>query len=58
VTFFCVLGLMAIVTVLKPLAQPVQLPTNTRIDLESSPGAKRFGIAVVVATLALYAFFW
>jgi len=58
VTFSCVLVLMAIVTVMKPLAQPVQLPTNTRIALESSPGAKTFGIVVVVATLALYAVFW
>jgi len=58
VTFFCVLGLMALLTVLKPLAQPVELPLNTRIALEPSAGARTWGIGVVVVTIGLYAFFW
>jgi SSS family solute:Na+ symporter len=58
VCLFVVLGLMAVITWLKPLAQPVELPTQTRIQLESSQGAKTAGIAVVVVTLALYAAFW
>jgi SSS family solute:Na+ symporter len=53
-----VLALMAVLTWLKPLAKPVVLPTNTRIELESSPGAKKAGIAVVVITLILYGIFW
>jgi SSS family solute:Na+ symporter len=58
VTFFCVLALMAVITWLKPLAEPVRMPVNTRIQLESSPLARNWGIAVVLATLGLYAFFW
>ena len=58
VTFFTVLALMAVITWLKPLAKPVTLPTQTRIQLESSPGAKKAGIAVVVVTLILYGIFW
>jgi len=58
VCFFCVLALMALITWLKPLAEPVKMPVNTRIQLESSPLARNWGIAVVVATLGLYAFFW
>jgi SSS family solute:Na+ symporter len=58
VTFFCVLGLMALLTWLKPLPQPVELPLNTRIDLTPSPGARAWGIGVVIVTLGLYAFFW
>jgi len=58
VCFFTVLALMAVITWLKPLAKPVELPTNTRIALESSPGAKIAGIAVVVITLVLYGIFW
>jgi SSS family solute:Na+ symporter len=58
VCFFVVLGLMAVITWLKPLAHPVDLPTQTRIQLESSSGAKTAGIAVVVVTLILYAIFW
>jgi SSS family solute:Na+ symporter len=58
VCLFVILGLMAVITWLKPLAQPVVLPTQTRIQLESSPGAKTAGIAVVVVTLILYVIFW
>ncbi len=58
VCFFFVIALMAFLTWLKPLEKPVELPTNTRIALESSAGAKKVGIAVVVVTVALYAIFW
>jgi SSS family solute:Na+ symporter len=58
VCFFGVLGLMALVTWLKPLAKPVELPVTTKIQLEASPGAKTAGIVVVVVTLILYAIFW
>jgi len=58
VCFFVVLGLMALLTWWKPLPTPVELPTNTRIQLESSAGAKTAGIAVVVVTLILYGVFW
>jgi SSS family solute:Na+ symporter len=58
VCFFVVLGLMAVITWLKPLEKPVELPTTTRIQLESSPGAKTAGIVVVGVTLILYGIFW
>jgi SSS family solute:Na+ symporter len=58
VCFFVVLALMAVLTWLKPLAKPVVLPVQTKIALESSPGAKMAGIGVVVTTLILYGIFW
>jgi SSS family solute:Na+ symporter len=58
VCFFVVLGLMSVITSLKPLDKPVELPTQTRIELTSSKGAKKAGIAVVVITLMLYGVFW
>jgi SSS family solute:Na+ symporter len=58
VCFFVVLGLMAVITWLKPLEKPVELPVQTKIALESSKGAKTAGIAVVVVTLILYGIFW
>jgi SSS family solute:Na+ symporter len=58
VCFFAVLGLMALITVARPLSKPVELPVQTRIALESSKGAKTAGIAVVVVTLILYGIFW
>jgi len=58
VCFFGVLAIMTVLTWLKPLETPVVLPTNTRIQLESSKGAKTAGIAVVVVTFLLYGIFW
>ena len=58
VCLFVVLAIMTVLTLLKPLETPVVLPTNNRIQLESSKGAKTAGIAVVVITLLLYGIFW
>ncbi len=58
VCFFVVIALMTLLTWLKPLETPVELPTNTRIGLEPSAGARKAGIAVVAAALGLYAIFW
>lgn len=57
-SFGCVLIVMAILTAVKPLHNPKELPHNTEIDLKSSPIAKLLGIVVVAITLILYAIFW
>jgi len=48
---------MAIITAVKPLAQPVEFHTKTDLNLTSSGGAKLAGIVVVIITLALYVLF-
>ncbi len=53
VSILVMLGL----TLMKPMAEPVNFSSATTISLESSRGARTVGIAVVVMTLALYAFF-
>jgi SSS family solute:Na+ symporter len=58
VVFGTVLVIMAIITAIKPLPAPMTLPTQTRIEVTSSPKAKLWGIVVVVVTLILYAIFW
>lgn len=58
ICFFIVLAAGVILTVLKPLPKPVDLPVNDQINLESSRTAKIFGWGVVIATLALYGVFW
>ncbi len=58
VTFFCVLTVMGIMTLVRPLSEPITLPTQNKIELESSPVAKIVGVLVVIATLVLYAIFW
>ncbi len=51
------LVVMAVITVFKPLAQPVEFKKNTDLDLKSSGGAKVVGIIVVALTLLLYFLF-
>jgi SSS family solute:Na+ symporter len=58
VAFFCVLAIMTVITLLRPLEKPIEMPVKTKIDLEPSRTALVFGMVVVVATLALYAYFW
>ena len=58
ICFGVVLVVMAGITMVKPLAQPVVMPTTDLIALESSKIAKVFGIGVVIATLILYVIFW
>ncbi|MGB1127737.1 MAG: sodium:solute symporter family transporter [Opitutales bacterium] len=58
ICFFIVLLAGLILTLVKPMQDPVEMPVNDQIALESSQGAKICGIAVVVATIALYAVFW
>lgn len=45
-------------TLVKPLSEPVKMPVNDVIKLESSKGAKLCGGLVVVATAVLYVVFW
>ncbi len=57
-SFFCVLAVMGIITLIKPLKEPVRFPVKTDINLQSSNIAKVFGLAVVIVTIGLYIFFW
>jgi solute:Na+ symporter, SSS family len=58
ICFFIVIAVGLFVTKLHPLAEPVKMPVNDKISVESSPGAKLLGWGVVVATIALYVIFW
>jgi SSS family solute:Na+ symporter len=58
ICFGVVMAVLAIVTVVKPLAKPVVMPTSDLIALESSKSAKVWGWIVVLVTLVLYAIFW
>jgi SSS family solute:Na+ symporter len=55
--FALCLAVMTVITVLKPLAQPIQFKQNTAIVLESSNTAKYAGWIVVIITLLLYYLF-
>ncbi|OQA00288.1 MAG: Sodium/glucose cotransporter [Planctomycetes bacterium ADurb.Bin412] len=57
ICFALCLVIMAVITVVKPLPQPVEFKTNTKIELHSSKGALAAGVVVVIVTLILYAIF-
>jgi SSS family solute:Na+ symporter len=58
ICFGVVFVVMMGITLVKPLAKPVVLPTTDLIALESSKVAKWGGVGVVIATLLLYVVFW
>jgi SSS family solute:Na+ symporter len=58
ITFGADLAVLALLTLIAPLKQPVALPEQSKIDLAHSTGAKFWGVIVVLATLALYWKFW
>ncbi len=57
ICFGLCLLVMAIITVVKPLAAPVGFKQQTKLNLTSSKGAKIAGIVVVIITLMLYVLF-
>jgi len=57
ICFGLCLVVMEIITLIKPLAKPVEFKQNTTIELHTSRGAKLAGIAVVIITLVLYFLF-
>lgn len=58
ITFGVVLLLMTIITLIKPLKEPIQLPKRTDIDLSPTPQLIWWGSAVIFITLVLYVIFW
>ncbi len=57
-TFFSVLVVLAALTITNPLPEPVKMPQQEKIGLESSRGAMLGGGIVVVVTLVLYGVFF
>lgn len=58
ITFGIILILMTIITVVKPLKEPVKLPKRENFDMSPTPKLIGWGSLVIVATLALYIIFW
>ncbi len=58
ICFFIILAVLALMTLLKPLPQPVTLPVNETMDMTTDGRTKIFGVAVILLTLTLYAVFW
>lgn len=57
ICFALCLVVMAVITAVKPLAQPVEFKARTTIALEQSKSAKIAGIGVILITLVFYVIF-
>ena len=58
ITFAIIVAVMGIITALKPLAQPKELPVREDIDMTTSKSTVWLGLTVVAAVLLLYIVFW
>ena len=57
ITFVAVLAILAVLTLVRPLREPVRLPVQAGFDLTPAPAMKYLGPLVVALTLALYVIF-
>lgn len=57
ICFFLCIAVMTLITVMKPLAKPIEFEAKNVVALESSKGARTAGIGVVVLTVLLYIVF-
>lgn len=58
ICFVIVLLVLSFLTIFNPLKTPVVLPVNEKMDMTTASSTKIWGIAVVIATLALYIYFF
>ena len=58
VTFVAISIAMLIVTIIKPLKEPKQMPVNTDIDMKPAPSVVWIGSIIVLVTIVLYIIFW
>jgi SSS family solute:Na+ symporter len=59
ITFGIIIAVMVILTLLRPLSEPVTMPERVGFtDMKLSKDVLWLGVAVIVVTLILYAVFW
>jgi len=58
ITFGVVLLTMAVITAVKPLAEPKDMPVREDFDLRPSPAVIWLGGAVIAAVITFYVIFW
>jgi SSS family solute:Na+ symporter len=58
ICFFIVCIYCTVMTLIKPLPAPVELPVNKDMDMTPSPMVKMLGYGVIGLTIILYIVFW
>jgi predicted MFS family arabinose efflux permease len=57
ITFIVTILIMGVLTLLKPLKQPKEMPVNVQMDMARSPSVAIFGLLVVLAVAAFFVLF-
>lgn len=57
-TFVIVVLIMGVITFLKPLKEPRELPVREDLDISTSPVVKIFGGLVILGVIVFYVVFW
>jgi SSS family solute:Na+ symporter len=57
ITIILISTVLMIMTAVRPLPEPIQLPVQEGMEIKGSQVAKIGGICVVIATIALYVVF-
>lgn len=57
ICFFLCIAVMTVITIARPLARPIEFEARNVVALESSKGARKAGIGVVILTVMLYVIF-
>lgn len=57
ICFFLCIAVMTVITILKPLAKPIEFEAKNVVELHASKGARKAGIGVVILTVMLYIIF-
>jgi len=56
--FLVLVAYMLIITAIKPLKEPVSMPTKSSLDTTVYPQIYVLGCIIIVLTIALYIIFW
>ncbi len=58
ICFGVIIAVLVLITLLKPLKEPIVMPVNENMDITSSQSAKIGGVVVCLLTAVLYYIFW
>jgi solute:Na+ symporter, SSS family len=58
ITFFVIVVVMGIMTLVKPLSKPVEMPVRKDFDMRPTKSVLWLGIGIIAVTVSLYIIFW
>jgi len=58
ITFVIIILVMGVLTTMKPLPQPREMPTRDDIDLKPAGSVVWLGVLIIAVTITLYIIFW